>query len=78
MTSLPKLSPMPLIQFPAPFDDPDFLFEVKFDGFQAWPTSTTATARSSPGRVTSTAGSPISASSPSGYLPEGPRREQHG
>ena len=32
---LPKLSPLPLIQFPAPFDDPDFLFEVKFDGFRA-------------------------------------------
>ena len=35
MTSLPKLSPMALIQIPAPFDDPDFLYEVKFDGFRA-------------------------------------------
>ena len=26
---------MPLIQFPAPFDDPDSLYEVKFDGFRA-------------------------------------------
>ncbi len=33
---LPKLSPMPLIQFPAPFDDPDFLYEVKFDGENLW------------------------------------------
>ncbi len=35
MTSLLKLSPMALIQIPAPFDDPDFLYEVKFDGFRA-------------------------------------------
>ena len=35
MTPLPKLSPMPLIKIPAPFDDPDFLYEVKFDGFRA-------------------------------------------
>ncbi len=35
MTSLPKLSPMPLIQIPAPFDEPDFLYEVKLDGFRA-------------------------------------------
>ncbi len=26
---------MPLLQTPAPFDDPDFLYEVKFDGFRA-------------------------------------------
>ncbi len=26
---------MDLIQIPAPFDDPDFLYEVKFDGFRA-------------------------------------------
>ncbi len=25
---LPKFSSMPLIQLPAPFDDPDFLYEV--------------------------------------------------
>ncbi len=35
MTSVPKLSPMPLIQIPAPFDDADFLYEVKFDGVRA-------------------------------------------
>ncbi len=35
MTSLPKLSPMDLIQVSAPFDDPDFLYEVKLDGFRA-------------------------------------------
>ena len=35
MSGLPKLSPMPLIQVSAPFDDPDFLYEVKFDGFRA-------------------------------------------
>ncbi len=35
MSSLPKLSPMDLLQVPAPFDDPDFLYEVKFDGFRA-------------------------------------------
>ncbi len=32
---LPRLSPVPLIQFPGPFDDPDSLYEVKFDGFRA-------------------------------------------
>ncbi len=35
MRPLPKLSSMPLIQVSAPIDDPDFLFEVKFDGFRA-------------------------------------------
>ena len=35
MSSLPKLSPMDLLQVSAPFDDPDFLYEVKFDGFRA-------------------------------------------
>ncbi len=35
MRSLPKLSPTPLVELPAPFDDLDFLFEVKFDGFRA-------------------------------------------
>ena len=30
-----KLEPMDLIQVSAPFDDPDFLYEVKFDGFRA-------------------------------------------
>ncbi|MEM4409880.1 MAG: RNA ligase family protein [Candidatus Caldarchaeum sp.] len=28
-------NPMPLIQRPAPFDDPDWLFEIKYDGFRA-------------------------------------------
>ena len=28
---LPKLCPMPLIQVSAAFDDPDFLYKVKFD-----------------------------------------------
>ncbi len=35
MRSLPKLDPMELIQVSAPFNDPDFLYEVKFDGFRA-------------------------------------------
>ena len=35
MSGLPKMTPMDLIQLPTPFDDPDFLFEVKFDGFRA-------------------------------------------
>ncbi len=35
MSELPKIAPMELIQIPAPFDDPDFLYEVKFDGFRA-------------------------------------------
>ena len=35
MSSLPKLSPMDLLQVSAPFDDPDFFFEAKFDGFRA-------------------------------------------
>ena len=32
---MPRLSPMDLLQVSAPFDDPDFLYEVKFDGFRA-------------------------------------------
>ncbi len=35
MSALPEVAPMKLIQIPAPFDDPEFLFEVKFDGFRA-------------------------------------------
>ena len=35
MSSLPKFDPLPLLQISAPFDDPDFLCEVKFDGFRA-------------------------------------------
>ena len=26
---------MPLVRLPEPFDHPDFLYEVKFDGFRA-------------------------------------------
>ena len=33
--SLPRFDPMPLAFLPAPFDDPDWLFEVKYDGFRA-------------------------------------------
>ena len=29
------LEPMELLQVSAPFDDPDFHYEVKFDGFRA-------------------------------------------
>ncbi len=35
MSELPRLNPLPLVQLPGPFDDPDFLYEVKFDGFRA-------------------------------------------
>ncbi len=35
LPSLPELKPLDLIQVSAPFDDPDFLYEVKFDGFRA-------------------------------------------
>ena len=33
--SLPKFSPMPLIQLSAPFNDPEWIFEVKFDGYRS-------------------------------------------
>jgi ATP-dependent DNA ligase len=29
------LRPMRLLRIPEPFDDPDFLYEVKFDGFRS-------------------------------------------
>ena len=32
---MPKIIPMPLAQLRAPFDHPDWLFEVKYDGFRA-------------------------------------------
>ena len=32
---MPKLDPLPLTQIPQPFDSPDFVFEVKFDGLRA-------------------------------------------
>jgi bifunctional non-homologous end joining protein LigD len=31
---LPKVSPIVLLERPLPFDDPDWLFEPKFDGFR--------------------------------------------
>ena len=31
----PKFNPMPLARLPEPFDHPDFIFEVKYDGFRA-------------------------------------------
>src|SRR5437660_7231628 len=30
-----QIQPMPLLKRPLPFDDPDFLFELKYDGFRA-------------------------------------------
>jgi bifunctional non-homologous end joining protein LigD len=33
--SLPRLEPMRLARRPEPFDHPDWLYEVKFDGFRA-------------------------------------------
>ncbi len=35
MKTLPKLEPMALIDHAAPFDDPNWLFEVKYDGIRA-------------------------------------------
>ena len=35
MTSLPDIRPMTLGVLPGPFSDPDWLFEVKYDGFRA-------------------------------------------
>ena len=32
---LPKFQPLNPVKQPTPFDDPDWLFEVKFDGFRA-------------------------------------------
>ncbi|MCZ6870166.1 MAG: hypothetical protein O7G84_11745 [Gammaproteobacteria bacterium] len=37
---LPKMTPMRLTQQAKPFDHPEWLFEVKFDGFRALPAST--------------------------------------
>ena len=31
----PQFQPMPLLKRRLPFDDPDFIFEVKWDGFRA-------------------------------------------
>src|SRR4026208_2370053 len=33
--TLPKLRPMRLAQKPQPFDHPDWIFEIKYDGFRA-------------------------------------------
>jgi bifunctional non-homologous end joining protein LigD len=35
MKTLPKLEPMALIEHATPFDDPNWLFEVKYDGIRA-------------------------------------------
>jgi bifunctional non-homologous end joining protein LigD len=35
MKTLPKIEPMTLLQRAHPFDDPNWLFEVKFDGLRA-------------------------------------------
>jgi bifunctional non-homologous end joining protein LigD len=35
MPPLPKITPVRLIESPAPFDDPDYIFEFKYDGFRA-------------------------------------------
>jgi ATP-dependent DNA ligase len=34
VSQLPKVSPIILVERPLPFDDPDWLFEPKFDGFR--------------------------------------------
>src|SRR6266851_1016996 len=33
--SLPHIEPTPLVRRPAPFSHPDWLFELKYDGFRA-------------------------------------------
>ena len=35
MSSLPAIKPMVLTRFSEPFSDPDWLFDVKHDGFRA-------------------------------------------
>ena len=35
MSALPKVRPMDLIQVSTPFDDLEFVYEIKFDGFRA-------------------------------------------
>jgi len=32
---LPHIEPLPLVRRPAPFSHPDWLFELKYDGFRA-------------------------------------------
>ena len=35
MPPLPKITPIRLVERAAPFDDPNYLFELKYDGFRA-------------------------------------------
>ena len=35
MPPLPKIAPIRLIERAAPFDDPNCIFELKYDGFRA-------------------------------------------
>jgi bifunctional non-homologous end joining protein LigD len=32
---VPRFTPMPLRRLPEPFDHPDWLYELKYDGFRA-------------------------------------------
>jgi len=34
-TTLPKITPVRLVERAAPFDDPNYIFELKYDGFRA-------------------------------------------
>jgi ATP-dependent DNA ligase len=34
--SPPNVTPMELVQQKTPFDHPDWLFEIKYDGFRRW------------------------------------------
>jgi hypothetical protein len=48
---LPQIEPMPLAVLSGPFDHSDWIFELKYDGFRASPTSRTAAARWCRGRT---------------------------
>jgi len=37
-----NFQPMPLLKRAAPFDDPDWIYELKMDGFRATPSSSMA------------------------------------
>ena len=39
MVKTPRIPPMRLVRLPAAFDDPDWLFEIKHDGYRQWRTS---------------------------------------
>lgn len=41
---LPVVTPATLLRIPRPFDRPDFIYEVKYDGFRVWRTLTAITA----------------------------------